>query len=178
MKAPLSQDLRPRLIRAVEAGSSAREAALCFKVSASAAIKLVRRVRETGSTSPAQIGGYRKPLLAGPEARLRELTEAKPGITLLELQRKRGERGMEAGSLTTIWATLRRLALSHKEVGECRVIASVLHQGRTKPALLPPSGKMAPRMYVEAVCWAFAADRRVPGRALRRVILFFWPFLT
>ncbi len=115
MTAPLSQDLRRRLVRAVEAGSSAREAARRFEVSASAAIKLVRRVRETGSTTPARIGGTRKPLLAGHETVLRELTAAKPGITLVELQRRLGERGIEAGSLTTIWATLRRLGLSHKK---------------------------------------------------------------
>ena len=90
MTAPLSQDLRRRLIRAVEAGSSAREAARRFEVSASAAIKLVRRVRETGSTTPARIGGTRKPLLAGHETVLRELTAAKPGITLAELQRRLG----------------------------------------------------------------------------------------
>ena len=65
--APLSQDLRKRLIRAVEAGSSAREAAARFAVSASAAIKLVHRVRTTGSTEPAKIGGCRQPLLAGHE---------------------------------------------------------------------------------------------------------------
>ena len=115
MTAPLSQDLRRRLVRAVEAGSSASEAARRFEVSASAAVKLVRRVRETGSTAPAQIGGYRKPLLAGHEAVLREMTAAKPGITLAELQRRLVERGIEAGSLTTIWATLRRLGLSHKK---------------------------------------------------------------
>ena len=77
MAAPLSQDLRGRLVRAVDAGASAREAAARFEVSASAAIKLVRRVRETGSTAPARIGGYRKPLLADHEALLRELTAAK-----------------------------------------------------------------------------------------------------
>ncbi|MDB5770379.1 MAG: hypothetical protein JWM42_753 [Burkholderia sp.] len=58
MTAPLSQDLRRRLVRAVDAGSSAREAARRFEVSASAAIKLMQRVRETGSTQPARIGGY------------------------------------------------------------------------------------------------------------------------
>ena len=49
MAAPLSQDLRKRLVGEVEQGSSARQAAARFAVSASAAIKLVRRVRETGS---------------------------------------------------------------------------------------------------------------------------------
>ena len=57
MAAPLSQDLRKRLVGEVEQGSSARQAAARFAVSASAAIKLVRRVRETGSTEPARSAG-------------------------------------------------------------------------------------------------------------------------
>ncbi len=115
MTAPLSADLRQRLVRAMEAGSSAREAARRFEVSASAAIKLMQRVRETGSAAPARIGGYRKPLLAGQEDLLRELTEARPGITLAGLQAELMARGIRAGSLTTIWATLRRLDLRHKK---------------------------------------------------------------
>src|ERR687886_2957087 len=115
MTAPLSQDLRRRLVRAVAEGSSARAAAARFAVSASAAIKLVRRVRETGSAAPAKIGGYRKPLLAGHEGLLRELTKAKPGITLAEIQTALRQRGIQAGSLTTIWSTLRRLGLRHKK---------------------------------------------------------------
>lgn len=115
MTAPLSQDLRKRLVRAVEEGSSAREAAVRFDVSPSAAIKLVRRVRETGSTEPAKIGGYRKPLLAGHEDLLRELTSRRKGITLAEMRTALIERGIEPGSLTTIWSTLRRLGLSHKK---------------------------------------------------------------
>ena len=100
------------LLPAVQA---AREAARRFEVSVSAAIKLVRRVRETGSTMPTQIGGYRQPLLAGHEGVLRELTTSKPGITLSEIQAALTERGIQAGSLTTIWSTLRRLGLSHKK---------------------------------------------------------------
>ncbi len=72
-------------------------------------------MRETGSAAPARIGGYRKPLLAGREGLLRELTEARPGITLAELQAELTARGIRAGSLTTIWATLRRLGLRHKK---------------------------------------------------------------
>lgn len=52
MTTPLLQDLRKRLVQAVE-GASAPEAAARFAVSASAAIKLVQRVRQTGSTAPA-----------------------------------------------------------------------------------------------------------------------------
>jgi NOL1/NOP2/fmu family ribosome biogenesis protein len=65
----------------------------------SAAIKLVRRVRETGSTEPAKIGGYRKPMLAGHEEVLRELTAARKGITLAESRWPRsGTRWSRAGS--------------------------------------------------------------------------------
>ena len=52
MPAPLSQDLRERIVRAVENGSSIRQAALRFEVSPSAAVKLMRRVRESGSPAP------------------------------------------------------------------------------------------------------------------------------
>ena len=113
MTAPLSQDLRRRLVRAVEVGSSAREAAARFEVSASAPIKLMQRVRQTGSTAPAKIGGYRKPLLAGHEDLLRELSATRKGITLAEIRDELTGRGIEPGSLATIWSTLRRLGLSH-----------------------------------------------------------------
>jgi len=115
MTAPLSRDLRQRLVRAVEAGASAREAARRFAVSPSAAVKIVRRARETGSTAPARIGGYRKPLLAGHEGLLRALTGAKPGITLAEIRDALLERSVGPVCLTTIWSALRRLDLSHKK---------------------------------------------------------------
>lgn len=115
MTAPFSQDLRRRLVRAVEEGSSARAAAARFDVSPSAVIKLLDRVRHTGSTEPAQIGGYRRPLLEGHEDILRELTESRKGITLAEIREALVERGIAPGSLTTIWSTLRRLGLTHKK---------------------------------------------------------------
>jgi transposase len=43
MTASLSQDLRERIVRAVEGGSSIRQAARRFAVSASAASKLMQR---------------------------------------------------------------------------------------------------------------------------------------
>ena len=113
MTAPLSQDLRRRLVRAVEKGLSARAATERFEVSASAAIKLVRRARETGSTAPARIGGYRKPLLAGHEDLLRKLASTRKGITLAEIRDELVAHNIAPGSLTTIGATLKRLGLSH-----------------------------------------------------------------
>jgi transposase len=55
MPVPLSSDLRERIVRAVAKGSSIRQAALRFEVSPSAAVKLMRRVRESGSPAPARL---------------------------------------------------------------------------------------------------------------------------
>src|SRR4051812_21096331 len=82
MTAPLSQDLRARIVRAVEGGSSARAAAERFEVSPSAAIKLMQRVRQTGSTAPAQIGGHRRPVLEPHAETVRALATSKASITL------------------------------------------------------------------------------------------------
>ena len=63
-----------------------RQAARRFAVSASAAIKLMQRVRETGSTAPAKIGGYRRPLLEKHADDLRAIVLGQPGITLREIK--------------------------------------------------------------------------------------------
>ena len=59
MTTPLSQDLRDGL-RGASMRVAPRGAARRFEVSPSAAIKLMRRVRKTGSTAPAKIGGHRR----------------------------------------------------------------------------------------------------------------------
>ena len=86
MAEALSQDIRKRVVAAIEDGSSRRQAAARFAVSPSAAVKLMQRVRDTGSTAPGRIGGYRKPKLDGHEAYLRELTRSRVGITLEEIK--------------------------------------------------------------------------------------------
>jgi putative transposase len=115
MTAPLSQDLRRRIVRAVEAGRSARQAAERFEVSPSAAIKLMRRVRETGSPAPGQIGGHRRPMLEPHADLIRALVAGRPRITLAELQVALRERGIQVKALSTIALMLRRLGLSHKK---------------------------------------------------------------
>jgi transposase len=115
MTAPLSLDLRRRIVRAVEAGNSARQVAERFEVSPSAAIKLMRRVRETGSPAPGQIGGHRRPMLEAHADLIRALVAGKSRITLAELQAALGERGIEVKALSTISLMLRRLGLTHKK---------------------------------------------------------------
>jgi transposase len=115
MPAPISMDLRLRIVGAVERGSSIRAAARRFAVSPSAAIKLMQRVRATGSAAPDRYGGYRRPLLRPHESTLRRLVETKPDITLAELQAALHARiGIRAG-LSTIHNALRRIGLRHKK---------------------------------------------------------------
>jgi putative transposase len=114
MTAPLSQDLRQRIVPAVDAGRSIRQAAKRFDVSASAAIKLMRRVHQTGSTEPARIGGDRRPLLETHSDVLRAIVTGKVGITLREIQAALAARGIEVKALSTIADMLHRLDLSHK----------------------------------------------------------------
>ena len=139
MTAPLSQDLRRRIVRAVEAGRSARQAAERFEVSASAAIKLMRRVRESGSPAPGQIGGHRRPMLESHADLIRALVAGRPRITLAELQVALRERGIQVKALSTIALMLRRLGLSHKKHAESRRAG----QARCRPASTPLAGVAA-----------------------------------
>jgi transposase len=115
MPAPMSLDLRERIVAAVEGGSSIREAARRFAVSPSAAIKLMQRVRRTGSALPARFGGHRRPLLAPHEGRLRQLVEARPDMTLAEVQAALHERTGIVAGLSTIHNALRRIGLRRKK---------------------------------------------------------------
>ena len=115
MTAPLSQDLRERIAHAVGVGSSARAAAERFAVSPSAAIKLVQRVRRTGSTAPAKIGGDRRPLLEAHANELRAMVSSRAGITLREIKAALATRGIMVKALSTIADMLHRLGLSHKK---------------------------------------------------------------
>jgi transposase len=115
MPPPMSLDLRERIVRAVENGSSMRGAARRFAVSASAAIKLMRRVRETGSAAPARYGGHRRPLLEPYEADLAALVAATPDATLAEIQAELRHRLGIVIALSTVHHALRRIGLRHKK---------------------------------------------------------------
>lgn len=115
MPAPLSSDLRERIVRAVAKGSSIRQAALRFEVSPSAAVKLMRRVRESGSPAPARFGGHRRPMLDEHEALVHALLDARPDITLIEIQAELARQGIVVRATSTILRWLRRAGLTRKK---------------------------------------------------------------
>ena len=85
------------MVRAVEGGSSRRDAAGQFAVSVSFVVKLMQRVQATGTFRPGDFGGHKEPKLAHHEVVVCELVEQTPSATLLELQKKLNERGVEVG---------------------------------------------------------------------------------
>jgi transposase len=115
MPAPLSLDLRQRIVQAVERGCSIREAARRFAVAPSTAIKLMQRVAATGSAAPGRYGGHRRPLLEPHEAKLRALVEATPDITLTELKSQVEQLAGITVGLSTVHNALHRLGLRHKK---------------------------------------------------------------
>ena len=86
MAKPYSEDLRARVVAAIEAGATRPEVAdQYYSVSLSSVGRFVRLDRETGSVSAAKFGGYKEFALAGHEALVRQLVAKQPDITLAEL---------------------------------------------------------------------------------------------
>lgn len=90
-----SEDLRSRIVNAVEGGLSRSAAAARFGVSISCAVKLMQHVRRTGSVKPAPRG--RKPFaLAGQEKLVAGIIAERPDLTLDELTEEVARHGVKA----------------------------------------------------------------------------------
>ena len=86
MVKPYSNDLRARVVRAVDEGASCRAAAARFGVAVSTAIKWVQRWRRTGSVRPQPQGGdNRSRRLEAHAAEILALVGETPDITLAEI---------------------------------------------------------------------------------------------
>ncbi|WP_288429560.1 IS630 family transposase [uncultured Agrobacterium sp.] len=114
MTAPLSNDLRERVVAAVLAGESSRAAAARFGVAVSSVVKWSQRYRMSGSVRPAKMGGYRKRILEPHRAFITERLHQNPHLTLHGLKDELALQGI-AVSHTTIWDFIRREGLSFKK---------------------------------------------------------------
>ena len=129
MGRPYSEDLRERIVEAVEGGSSRRGAAEVFGVSPSCAVKLHRRWRETGSVSPARLGAPKRCKLDPETEWLLALVKAEADITLGEIRaRLDRERGVSA-SIGLIWTFFDRHDISFKK-NRARQRAGAAGRGR------------------------------------------------
>jgi transposase len=96
MGRPYSEDLRSRIVAAVEAGASRNAVARQFAVSVSCVVKLMQRFRRIGTIAPAP-RGKRPYALAGHEALVRSLVAVQPDLTLDELTQELADRGIRVG---------------------------------------------------------------------------------
>lgn len=108
MTAPLSKDLRLRVVRAIDGGLSRRAAAAKFDVSIASAVRWYQRYKQTGSVAPDVIGGdrssHRVELHA---AKVLGWVDEKRDISLVEIAEKLAAEGYVFAP-STIWRLLDR----------------------------------------------------------------------
>ena len=118
MTRPLSNDLRHRVISAVDEGMSRRTSAERFGVAASTAVRWVHQWRQTGSVLPRPQGGdkrsHRIEVHAG---EILALVDETPDMTLAEiaahLERAHGLRVVQS----TVWRFFERRGITLKKNG-------------------------------------------------------------
>ena len=116
MGKPFSQDLRDRVVEAVEEQQmSCRSAARRFGVGESTAIRWVERYRQTGSSAPGKMGGHRRPVLAEHRDFLLAARTDQPDVTLEALCRRLlADRGVKTDT-GTMSRFLRREGITLKK---------------------------------------------------------------
>jgi len=115
MVRPYSDDLRVRVVAAVDGGMSRHKAAKLFSVGVSSVIRWVDRHRRTGRVSAKPMGGHRRPLVSGEHRDwlLARIT-AQPDLTLEEMRRELAEQGLNVG-YGSVWRFCEREKLSFKK---------------------------------------------------------------
>jgi transposase len=93
MAKPYSDDLRLRIAAALAGGESCRSIAERFNVAPSTVVKWSKRIRETGSPTPAKFGGHKTSSLVPHRAFVLAQIEEVPHLTLHRLKDLLAERG-------------------------------------------------------------------------------------
>src|SRR5258708_36534281 len=86
MGKPYSDDLRERVVAAIEAGHTRVKVAELYNMALSTVGGIIKRKRETGSVSPDKFGGYKNFTLEPHTEQGKELVAEKPDSKLAELQ--------------------------------------------------------------------------------------------
>jgi transposase len=137
MAKPYSEDLRARVIEAVDEGASRREAADRFAVSASSAIRWVEQFAQKGSVAAKPSGGSTSPLEQHADFLL-DLIQAQPDLTLDEVvAAMRAANISGSRSAVARFYARRQISFKKKPAGGR---AKAAGRGRSAPALEMPSG--------------------------------------
>ncbi len=114
MSRPYSQDLRERVVAAVEGGLSRRQVAEVFDVGVSSVVRWVQRLRTTGSVAAKPMGGDHRSRLTGERTWILERIEEAPDLTLEELRDELKARGVIVG-YGTVWRFFAREDITFKK---------------------------------------------------------------
>lgn len=114
MARPYSMDLRDRVVAAVDGGLSRRQAARQFGVSYSVAIEWMKRLRETGSVAPGQMGGQKPRKISGEHSTWLTARCRERAFTLHGLVAELGERGLKV-DYRSVWDFVHAEKLSFKK---------------------------------------------------------------
>jgi transposase len=116
MAKPLSEDLRVRVVEAVDGGMSRRAAAERFGVSASSAVRYVQEWRESGTTCAKPQGGdQRSHRIEAHRDFILSAIAAKPDLTLVEIAALLESEVGASFAPSSIWRFLERHAVSFKK---------------------------------------------------------------
>jgi len=136
MARTLSEDLRSRLIAAVEGGMSRRAAADRFGVAVATAVRWVRDWRATGATrAKAKGGDLRSGRIEAYRGAILAAVEAQVDITLVELSGMLHRLHGATFAPSTIWRFLDRHAMTLKKNG-ARGRAGATRRRRTATSLV------------------------------------------
>ena len=114
MAKPYSEDLRERVVAAVEGGLSRRQAAALFDLGISTVVHWVRRFRETGSVAAKPMGGDHRSLLRQERTWILERIEGQPDLTIEELRDELKAHGVIVG-YGTVWRFFEREDITFKK---------------------------------------------------------------
>jgi transposase len=140
MAQALSLDFRQRVVAAVEAGMSRRQAAARFGVGVSSAIRWVSQSRATGDVTPKPRGGRRPSRIEGHADLIMAWVEAEPDLTLQEIALRLKEAVGYRPPPSVVHGFFRRRSVTRKK----RRLTLPSRTGRTSHAVVGPGSRTSP----------------------------------
>jgi transposase len=109
-----SQDLRDRVLRALERGDRPSDIARRLEVSRVWVYEVRKRFRDQGERCSHRMGGYRRSRIAHLEMNLRAWIKAEPDLTLAQLCERLAQQGVQI-KVPALWHQLNKWNLSFKK---------------------------------------------------------------
>lgn len=110
-----SQDLRDRVLRAVQRGERPTAIAARFEVSRVWVYQVANRFRRSGERGSLRIGGYRRSRVAEMETTIRGWLKSQPDLTLAEMCARLLEHHHVGIKAPALWHQLNKWGLSFKK---------------------------------------------------------------